>query len=62
MNGDDSDVRIGIGSLKREVYFQTILVVRCHRRNTCALVSEEQIIHLHSSLSLDSIARREQAV
>lgn len=46
MNGDDGDVRIGIGSLKCEVYFQTILVVRCHRRNTCALVSEEQIIPL----------------
>lgn len=44
MDGDDCDVWIGISSLKGEVYFQAILVVRCHRRNTFAEISEEQTI------------------
>lgn len=34
MDGDDCDVGIGISSLKGEVYFEAILVICCHRRNT----------------------------
>lgn len=42
MDGDDGDVGVGIGSLKREVYFQSVLVVGRHRRNRCRVVTEEQ--------------------
>lgn len=44
MNGDDGDVGVGISSLKREVYFQSILVVGRHGGNSCRVIVGEQSV------------------
>lgn len=35
MDGDYWNVRVGVGPLEGEIDFQTVLVVRDHRRDTC---------------------------
>lgn len=44
MNGDDGDVGVGISSLKREVYFQSVLVVGGHGGNSCRVITREQSV------------------
>lgn len=65
MNGDDGDVGVGISSLKREVYFQSILVVGRHRRNSCVVVKEEQIVEsqvIRFCSFLDNVMKHFQAI
>lgn len=49
MDGDDCDVGIGISSLKGEVYFEAILVICCHRRNTYDNLNKKKKIALDFS-------------
>lgn len=43
VDGDDGDVGVRVCPLKREVYFQAVLVVGRHGRNTCRKFSDQEV-------------------